>query len=68
MSARLQMGLFSSAIGLASLAGIAYILAAPPPGLRLTADGQPHFSPLVMHPETGEGIRLDVLIRHYKEG
>lgn len=68
MNARWQMRLFASLIGGATLIGLVYVYSFPPDSLRTTYDGWPHFAPLVMHPETGDGVPLSTLVDHYKGG
>ncbi len=49
-----------------TVVGLVWIYAFPPESLRTTRDGVPYFAPEVMHPETGEGVPLTDLIKHYK--
>ena len=48
------------------LVGLAAMLIAPPASLRTDRDGVAHFTPQVEHPETGEGVSVNPLIRHYR--
>ena len=68
MFAKFQMAFIASVIGGASLIGLAYVYAVPPDSTRMTREGLAHFAPLVMHPETGEGVPLPELVEHYKGG
>lgn len=49
-----------------TLAGLVAMLIAPPPSLRTDRDGVAHFTPDVKHPETGEAVSVNTLIRHYR--
>lgn len=66
--APLFMRLYSGLVLAGSLACLAYVFASPPPSLKLTRDGVPHFSPPVVNPATGEAVELGALVRHYKGG
>jgi len=68
MFAKFQMSLIASVIGGASLIGLVYAYAMPPESMRVTREGLAHFAPLVMHPETAEGVPLRALVEHYKGG
>ncbi|MDQ2089742.1 hypothetical protein [Marimonas arenosa] len=46
--------------------GLVWLLIFPPPSMRVDRDGVPHFTPLVEHPISGEGVSVNVLIRHYR--
>jgi hypothetical protein len=62
----IQMRIFVGLVMLASFAALAYIFAAQPSSMRVSRDGVPHFTPPTIHPETGETIAIDRLIRHFK--
>ena len=49
-----------------TVVGIGYTLVFPPDSLRTDRDGVPHFTPMVEHPITGEGVSVNELIRHYR--
>lgn len=66
MFGRLFMRAFAATVALASLAGLVHVYGAPPPSLRVTRDGVPHFMPPVAHPQTGAPLDVGMLIRHYK--
>lgn len=51
---------------IASIGGILWMTFAPPPGMKVTKDGVPYFTPPVSHPISGEVIPVDTLVRHYK--
>lgn len=68
MFARLLMRLFVAASAIAVVAGLAFVYAKPPEGLRVTREGVPHLSPPVTNPATGEAIPLDRLVQHFKGG
>lgn len=46
--------------------GLAWMLIAPPETMRTDRDGVPHFTPQVVHPQTGESVSANDLIRHYR--
>lgn len=68
MNAMLQMRVYAGLAAVVAVAGLAWVYAVPPESLRTTREGDPHFAPKVMNPETGEGIPLKTLVRHYKGG
>lgn len=51
---------------LITVVGLGAMYAAPPPSMKVDRDGVPHFTPQVMHPETGEGVPMNTLIKHYR--
>lgn len=53
-------------VALASVLGLLYIYLNPPPSMRAARDGVAHFTPTVLHTETGEPVQLGTLIRHYR--
>lgn len=60
------MRAFAATVIVGSVAGAAFVYAVPPPSLRMTRDGVPHFTPPVAHPQTGEPLDVGMLARHYK--
>jgi len=62
----LQMAVFSGSVLLMTIVGIGYIFIAQPDYLRMDRDGVPYFTPTVENPETGEGVDMGSLIRHYR--
>ena len=66
MHGAIQMRIFVGLVMLVSVAALAYVYAFPPPSMRVSRDGVPHFTPPAIHPETGEAIEVDRLIRHFK--
>lgn len=62
----MAMKLYSLFIGLVSLGVLIYIYAFPPESMKVSREGVPHFTPKVVHPETGEPIDINDLVRHYK--
>jgi hypothetical protein len=62
----LQMAVFSGSVLLMTVVGIGYIFIAQPDYLRTDRDGVPYFTPTVENPETGEGVDMGSLIRHYR--
>lgn len=61
-----QMAVFSGLVCLLTVVGIGYIFVVQPDYLRRNSEGVPYFTPRVEHPETGEGIDMGTLIRHYR--
>ncbi len=64
--ARLLMRVYIALATAAMLAGLGYVYINPPESLRVTREGVPHFAAPVVHPQTGEAIPLERLVRHYK--
>lgn len=64
--AKLVMSIYAWGALVVSLGGIAAMLIAPPQSLRTDRDGVAHFTPKVEHPETGEAVSVNALIRHYR--
>lgn len=62
----LQMSVFSAAVAVLTVAGLAYIYVAQPPYLHADRDGVPYFTPDVIHPVTEEAVDMGTLIRHYR--
>lgn len=60
------MKFYSIGIGLVSLGALVYVYAFPPESMQVSREGVPHFTPKVLHPETGEPLDINDLIRHYK--
>ena len=58
--------LYVYAICLVCAAALVYVYAMPPESLRVTREGVPFFTPPVVHPETGEPLDMDELVRHFK--
>lgn len=53
-------------VTLASVATLIYVHVFPPPSMRLTREGVPHFTPPVINPATGEPLDVGELVRHYR--
>ena len=53
-------------VSLLSVGALVYIYAFPPESMFKSRDGVPHFTPQVMHPETGKPLSVGELIRHYR--
>ncbi len=68
MIARLLMRLFVALSALATIGGLGWMYADPPPGMRADRDGVPHLSPPVVDPSGGAAIPLADLVRHFKGG
>ena len=66
MSGFLQMRAVVGLVALLSAAALVYVFVFPPPSLRVSRDGVPHFTPPTIHPVTGETLEVDRLARHYK--
>ncbi len=66
MSALTQMRTIVAAVVLISLGSLAYVYAFPPPSMRVSRDGVPHFTPPTIHPETGEVLDVNRLVRRFK--
>jgi len=54
------------AIALISLGGLVFVYAVPPMSMKNDRNGIPHFTPQVVHPETGEAIDMGDLVKHYR--
>jgi len=68
MVQRLLLRLLVGLSAAASIGGLAWMLVASPPGLKVTRDGVPYLMPPVVHPTTGEAVPVEALVRHYKGG
>ena len=66
MVATYFMRAFATLVTLGTLAGIAYVFVTPPQSLGTSRDGVPFFTPPVVHPETGDAVSVDALVRHFK--
>ncbi|MFN6962029.1 MAG: hypothetical protein ACK4N6_07275 [Rhodocyclaceae bacterium] len=60
----LRLLVFLSAV--VSIGGILWMTLSPPPGMKVTKEGVPYFTPPVIHPITGEAVPVETLVRHYK--
>ncbi|MBL4615179.1 MAG: hypothetical protein JKY27_09940 [Magnetovibrio sp.] len=60
------MSLYAWGALLISVGSIAAMLITPPQSLRTDRDGVAHFTPKVEHPETGDAVSVNTLIRHYR--
>lgn len=58
--------LYVMAVALVSLLGLVYVYLMPPQSTLVDRDGIAHFTPSVMHAETGEPVPLGDLIRHFR--
>lgn len=63
---QMQLPAFSLLVAAISFASIIYIYVAQPDYLRVSRDGTPFLTPPIIHPDSGEAIQIDELIRHYK--
>ena len=57
---------YVASVSLVSVFALIYIYAFPPPSMLKSRDGVPHFTPKVVHPETGDALDVGELIRHYR--
>lgn len=57
---------FAVGVTVLSIAVLVYVYVVPMESMHKTRDGAPHFSPKVIHPETGEAVDLGKLIRHFR--
>lgn len=64
--ASILMRSFVAFVTTLSVGILIYVYAFPPPGMRVTRDGVPHFAPKVINPETKEPVDLNRLSRHYQ--
>lgn len=60
------MKYYSILIGLVSLGALVYVYAFPPESMKVSREGVPLLTPKVLHPETGEPLDINDLVRHYK--
>lgn len=58
--------LYVVAVTMITVAGLFYVYIKPPPSMLTDRDGVAHFTPPVMHAETGEPVALGELMRHYR--
>ncbi len=58
--------LFVAVVCFLSAGTLFYVYLFPPPSMFVSRAGVPHFTPLVLNPVTGKGIRLETLVSHYK--
>ena len=58
--------IYVAGIALASVLGLLYVYISPPSSMQSDRDGVAHFTPPVMHAETGEPVSLGELMRHYR--
>ena len=65
-SGQLQLSIYSVLVGLITLVTLFYITTTPPDYLSYSRDGIPHLSPDVIHPQTGEPLTINKLVKHYK--
>jgi len=58
--------IYVTAVALVSVGGLAYVYTVPPVSMKTDRNGIPHFTPQVIHPETGEAINMRDLVRHFR--
>jgi hypothetical protein len=64
--AKLIMNAYGWGAMAVTVVGLAWLLIAPPPSMRVDRDGVAHFTPPVEHPITGDSVSVNTLIRHYR--
>ena len=60
------MRFFSLLLGFGSVAALFYVFLFPPKSMFSDKYGVPHFTPEVIHPETGGALKVSELIKHFK--
>ncbi len=60
------MKYYSIGIGLVCLGVLVYVYALPPESMQVSREGVPLLTPKVLHPETGEPLDVNDLVRLYK--
>jgi len=60
------MRVFSLAVTVLTVAVIIYVFVAPPPSMQVTRDDVPLLMGPIEHPETGEALDVNMLVRHYR--
>ncbi|MBL95899.1 MAG: hypothetical protein CFH06_01202 [Alphaproteobacteria bacterium MarineAlpha3_Bin5] len=60
------MRFFSFFVGIGSIITLIYVFFFPPKSMLSDKFGVPHFTPEVIHPETGSTLTVSELIRHFK--
>ncbi|MDZ7663313.1 hypothetical protein [Thiohalophilus sp.] len=65
-SGQLQLSVFSILVGAVTIGTLIFAFTATPNYLNQSRHGVPHLMPQVKHPQTGEPLEIDMLIRHYK--
>ncbi len=58
--------LYVLVVSVVSIAGLIYVYAKPPQSMLVDRDGVAHFTPSVIHSETGEPVALGDLMRHFR--
>jgi len=58
--------IYVALVSAVSVGALVYVYAFPPESMFKSREGVPHFTPKVMHPETGEPLSVGELIRHYR--
>ena len=53
-------------VAVISLVGLLYVYIKPPASMKIGRDGVEHFTPPVLHAETGEPVALGDLMRHFR--
>ncbi len=65
MAARITQA-YVAIVTLLSVACLIYVYAFPPSSMFRDREGVPHFTPPVVHPETGKPVNLGDLIKHFR--
>jgi len=58
--------LYVIAVAVVSAVGLAYVYLMPMPSMLVDRDGIAHFTPPVVHSETGEPVAMGKLVRHFR--
>lgn len=53
-------------VSLITVASLIYVYVSPLPSMRVDRDGVAHFTPEVLHAETGEPVPLGDLMKHFR--
>ncbi len=64
--AKIIMDIYALMALVITLAGLAWMLIAPPQSLRADRDGVAYFTPSVIQPETGKDVSVNDLIKNYR--
>lgn len=60
----IQLGVLAVVATLVTVGSFAYVLWSEPASLHVSRNGVPFFTPPVEHPDTGEPVSVDELVRH----
>jgi len=54
------------AVSVITVVGLIYVYVMPPQSMLIDQEGIDHFTPSVIHAETGEPVALGELVRHFR--